>query len=1147
MSHYSYSRDLSGDTLAAPPPAKNRVVRTSVSTQSLKQTPTKTMVPAMADVASVDSGGGSDGGTEEHGHSDEFQFSNEAAGASKHRALNSKSSVESMAFESGKRADSLGQMWNILEPRLINAMAGYRSLEVPTPVQWISASGTSWMDGTGEIDPDTGSLTLRNTNGSVAIKVPDLRSSIVIGTPRKRYMELIVPAAPELERAGTRLILAPTSESDFVQWLAVLLLWSHLKPAGLLSKVTNLPGSLDKGSDSIYLVTNFQVYLPFAKDSSLIEEADGSIPISARTDATVFSKQKQWKQVKGVLTKDGVFHLITGDEFDGTEREVFVVDMKSILSSRVRQVDPSLFDKRHVLYLQATGGILFDETEDFYTQMAPLSSTSSLGSVDVPHSRNSQRHSTSINPAMQEKLYISFSSEKDYEAWFCGLREFTKHRVFQSGDDMIRMTRQVTIRVVEARLEGQVKIADVFNDTYVEISFENTVWARTSVHDGADGNPYWRDSFMFNDFPIMSPSFEFLIKKRASPLGNPARDKVIGIVVVNEQAIRHSQDTETWFPVKMSKSYPQSCSICLRIAYKETRVLPADHYAKVERLLEDIPNGLTVHISEQTGDITQVSEVCLKILLTSRKSNQLAMEWLMFLIGHELRKVETHAKPSLPSTQSGESIATDAGSADTLSSSGTPVSSSSTVPPTQTYTVTNTLFRGNSLLTKGLERYMKLNAADYLESTVGNIVRKIVASGVYMEIDPERLHNHPRSAIDRTVRENQLKLDHYAGSLWSAIYNSIDLLPTSFNIIFAQLRRHLMERLNQDENVVYNSVAGFLFLRFFCPALLNPKLFGLIRSHPTPNVQRSLTLITKLLQGFANRVRFGLKEPWMIPMNSFIDAHEGELVEFYKRVTLEGVNTEDTIVNDMTGGMASLALSSEATSVGCNISVPFLIDRYENFAKLIELWSSAKHSRQCDGCGGNDMDCIACTAIDEFSDECNNLNQINKSIMRILKSAETVEDMPLSSIQMKYVPETGKVMLASTQLAQSGLRHAPLQKNGSQLSQKSQGSNGSSMGSQHSSVNSSNTSFSQPSRGGDDYSKGYGSSRTQRLRDVSFSKSSTSQDPMQSKKNSGHSIWGAGPPGHRRASGSAEDEMGERDMDQRKFRWSRFTTMRRRS
>ena len=88
----------------------------------------------------------------------------------------------------------------------------------------------------------------------------------------------------------------------------------------------------------------------------------------------------------------------------------------------------------------------------------------------------------------------------------------------------------------------------------------------------------------------------------------------------------------------------------------------------------------------------------------------------------------------------------------------------------------------------------------------------------------------------------------------------------------------------KSKEVRYTVVAGFLFLRFFCPAILSPKLFSLAKGrlehylahlnlnldHPPMKAARAFTLIAKTLQNLANLVEFGWKEEYMKDMNVFI-------------------------------------------------------------------------------------------------------------------------------------------------------------------------------------------------------------------------------------------------------------------------------------
>ena len=134
------------------------------------------------------------------------------------------------------------------------------------------------------------------------------------------------------------------------------------------------------------------------------------------------------------------------------------------------------------------------------------------------------------------------------------------------------------------------------------------------------------------------------------------------------------------------------------------------------------------------------------------------------------------------------------------------------------------LFRGNTLLTKSMDTHMKRLGRDYLEEVLGPHLKKIADEDLYCEIDP--------SKVDRAedVGKNIKMLLGLARGIWQSIYASPQRCPMELRKIMKHIRGCVEARFGKLlQSVSFSSVSGFLFLRFFCPAILNPKLFGLLK------------------------------------------------------------------------------------------------------------------------------------------------------------------------------------------------------------------------------------------------------------------------------------------------------------------------------
>ncbi|KAM6340300.1 rasGAP-activating-like protein 1 [Alca torda] len=194
----------------------------------------------------------------------------------------------------------------------------------------------------------------------------------------------------------------------------------------------------------------------------------------------------------------------------------------------------------------------------------------------------------------------------------------------------------------------------------------------------------------------------------------------------------------------------------------------------------------------------------------------------------------------------------------------------------------NTLFRSNSLASKSVEQFMKLVGLPYLHEVLKPVVNRIFEEKKYVELDPGKMDlsrsrriSFKGSLSEAQVRESSLELlKGYLGDIVDAIVGSVEKCPLLMRMAFKQLRRRVEERFPsaQHEEARYFSISGFLFLRFFAPAVLTPKLFSLREQHADPRTSRTLLLLAKALQSIGNLgLQLGQgKEPWMAPLHAIL-------------------------------------------------------------------------------------------------------------------------------------------------------------------------------------------------------------------------------------------------------------------------------------
>ncbi|XP_055373374.1 GTPase-activating protein isoform X2 [Condylostylus longicornis] len=159
-----------------------------------------------------------------------------------------------------------------------------------------------------------------------------------------------------------------------------------------------------------------------------------------------------------------------------------------------------------------------------------------------------------------------------------------------------------------------------------------------------------------------------------------------------------------------------------------------------------------------------------------------------------------------------------------------------------------TIFRGNTLVSKMMDEAMRLSGLHYLHNTLRPVLDQILHEKKPCEIDPARVKDKS------VVVSNLSNLQEYVEKVFDAITKSAIKCPTVLCQIFHDLRECAAKHFPLNKEVRYSVVSGFIFLRFFAPAILGPKLFDLTNEPLDTQTNRTLTLISKTIQSLGNLV-----------------------------------------------------------------------------------------------------------------------------------------------------------------------------------------------------------------------------------------------------------------------------------------------------
>ncbi|KAK6202301.1 uncharacterized protein RJT21DRAFT_118303 [Scheffersomyces amazonensis] len=836
-----------------------------------------------------------------------------------------------------------------------------------------------------------------------------------------------------------KLYLKIASKSNFGNLISCLIVWQSLKPQGLVKKwycenKVDISTTNSKNPHEL-LVCRFKIYAPIPAKSKNLNFVYGlKAPIyqplnmnetnNNNDDSLNNGINESWFYVMGVLKSNGLLNFIT--ENDGTL--IYSIDIKSILSSEIRQMHHSIFDNSNVLFI--------GQLKELRNHNNQISSSTPFLVRDGKLIANNSR------------ILIEFPLHIDLEDWFVGLNYFSKREYIgcyspksklitpsrelppplaNYSREHFRVSKKITIDIIEAKFDS-LPTNSKSSKIYAEVRMWGLPWSRTAIVNHS-ANPFWKEEFS-TDLPISTQMIHIVIKRCSfNDSTYSAGDKVIGTVYVTPDILtkQSSNGSTTIMSASTNGANTISASgpghtfnnsistnsntinnninnnitstnttsisnnnneivrltiydttnvpigkLLISVKLKEHHILPPQHFRSFENMLvhspmKDLITFINNNITPGAFDETAI------MLLDIFQSLGVEERWFKSLMEYELTGVDVITRKNFAKrnseaiTPSPSIVPSTVNAANTTSAAGNSSSSNN---------VFNTLFRGSSVFSKSLEKYNLRIGQEYLEKVFGKFILKIVDEKRNCEVDPRYVrlqekalrkgksidvldnedNNDSDDSLDEDSEDEEDREQHeavvkkmieinyenllgYAEELWKQIYTTSNDLPDQIKTQLKNFRIKVELVCDPDDKVTsLNCLSAFIFLRFFCPAILNPKLFYLTKNHQSGLSQRTLTLLAKILLNLANRQEFSPhKEPHLGRMNEFLAKHQPEIYDYFDKITGRKNDFNEKVL-DLSHDVNRFDLGIKNDTNSAELpTTPYLIDKYLRLTQLITL------------------------------------------------------------------------------------------------------------------------------------------------------------------------------------------------------------------
>ncbi|GAV47238.1 hypothetical protein ZYGR_0H00790 [Zygosaccharomyces rouxii] len=183
------------------------------------------------------------------------------------------------------------------------------------------------------------------------------------------------------------------------------------------------------------------------------------------------------------------------------------------------------------------------------------------------------------------------------------------------------------------------------------------------------------------------------------------------------------------------------------------------------------------------------------------------------------------------------------------------------------------ILRRNSCATRALSLFARNKGNEYLVRVLRPVLSELINSEEHFEV--EKLNPHdPGTDVQVALFVKYMTL------LVDAITSSVDIFPTELVVLCQTIFSAVEDKFPL---YVYVAVGSFVFLRFFCPALVSPESESIIEISEAPYKRPFITL-AKVIQSLANGSDNVARWPVLESQSQFLEECRDRIFEFLREI-----------------------------------------------------------------------------------------------------------------------------------------------------------------------------------------------------------------------------------------------------------------------